>query len=54
MKGKKGLWFSKRMDNRNVFVRVGTAPASAFKTLPESWGVRFDIETELKNCRQSI
>jgi hypothetical protein len=54
MKEWKGLWLSRKIDNKTVFARVSTTPASAFKTLPETWGARFDIEPELKHCRQSI
>jgi hypothetical protein len=54
MKETKGLWLSRKVDNRTVFVRVGASPASTFKSLPETWGIRFDIEPELKHCRQSL
>jgi cold shock CspA family protein len=54
MKETKGLWLSRKVDNRNVFIRVSPAPASTFKTLPETWGIRFDIEAGLKHCRQSL
>lgn len=54
MQETKGLWLSRKVDSRTVFIRVGTAPASAFKSLPETWGVRFDIEPELKHGRLSL
>jgi len=54
MHEKKGLWLSRKVDSRTVFIRVGTAPACAFKSLPETWGIRFDIEPELKYCRQFL
>jgi hypothetical protein len=53
-KNKRGLWLSRKVDKRTVFVRTDTVPASTFKSLPEIWGVRFDIESGLKCCRQSL
>ena len=54
MKAKNGLWLTRKAGGGNVLVRLHTTQASTYKTLPETWGIRLDIESDLKFCRQSI
>lgn len=37
-------WKTRKADNGKVFVHLRKTQASAYKTVQETWGVRFDIE----------
>lgn len=47
-------WKTRQANSGEVFVRFRKTQASAYKTLQEPWGIRFDIESDPKDSRQSI
>ena len=44
-------WKTKKAANGKVFVHLRKTQAGAYKTMQETYGIRFDIESE---SRQSI
>jgi hypothetical protein len=51
MKSTKGLWLTRKVGSGNVFLRLHTTQASTYKALPETWGIRLDLESDLRSCR---
>lgn len=47
-------WKTRRADNGKVFVHLRKNQAVPYQSLLAAWGIRFDIEPDQKNSRQSL
>jgi hypothetical protein len=41
-------WKTRKADSGKVFVHLRKTQASAYKSMQEPWGIRFDIEPDSK------